>query len=89
MTATATRQVEAEVLRPESAGAPGVLLLGGKYYDVASEPGGYWLEALSSGKVYHVRVAGGRPVGCDCPARRYRAGECKHFDAARAVLAAW
>jgi hypothetical protein len=81
--------VEAVVLQPEAADAPGVLRLAGAYYDYGAQAGGYWLKRLSTGAVYHVRVAGGRPVSCDCPAAKFtrHRGPCKHAHACECVLA--
>jgi hypothetical protein len=90
-TTTAPRQVEAVVLRPESADAPGVLRLNGAYYDYGSEPGGFWLHRLATGAVYHARVEDGGCVACDCPAAKYtrHRGACKHAHGVEAILAAW
>jgi hypothetical protein len=87
--ATAVKQVEAVVLRPETPDAPGVVRINGCYYDATRGPMGFAFERLSSGSVYRVRVKEGGVVGCDCPAFRYGKGKaCKHCGAAEVLLAA-
>jgi hypothetical protein len=56
-------------------------------YDVTQIPGGFNFERQGGGSTYHVKVEGGKVVGCSCPDSQHRSEvNCKHCREARRIL---